>query len=586
MGIFTTVCPKCGRRLLRGRKFCPSCGEGLAVLFRICPNCTAVVSGKSKFCAHCGKPVEVHAETDYKEVSTVWLRSFEMVEPGDAEEAKARKVPKDFAYRFEIDDLKGAFRGGVVVEHGTRAALLVDGKLIDTLGPGRYDLAHDRVKTIQYSSDPQHATVVLVEAGDTVLDFVFAPSAEGTVGGLLAADGIPVEARTSVVVRLADLSRLLENVLGAGRDFYAYADLRRDLYGGLRDAVSEAVSAHAAFDLSSKRETKENVESALQRHLARTLDRMGLELVQVEVFVPVSPEVERVRREAGEVAVADQEVEVSRARVAMLEKARKLKVQDFGSEQEMERAVADIAAESEKAGVERDALMQIFRDEMERAREDKKVAWEHFQEKLKSEHALEMERLRKLESERTEAERQEIEDAARVKRAGAEAQIAGTELETERKKAELGLDLRGKKIQQDLDAKRGEVQIEAEAKEREIEALSKMSPEQMELYLAEDENRAAVLIARAKASGNRELLERMLKIQKEAYERGYEMVENVAPKVGAGVVPMGIGMVPGAMHGGIARGGYTCPGCQVNVNVTKGDEFCPNCGTKVAGGEE
>jgi hypothetical protein len=50
------ICPNCGKRAFRGRKYCINCG---ARLFWFCPKCGERTSKKREFCDNCGQSIKI-----------------------------------------------------------------------------------------------------------------------------------------------------------------------------------------------------------------------------------------------------------------------------------------------------------------------------------------------------------------------------------------------------------------------------------------------------------------------------------------------------------------------------------------------
>ncbi|MBI3097793.1 MAG: hypothetical protein HYY93_06040 [Planctomycetes bacterium] len=622
MAIFTTVCAKCGGSNFRGTKFCRHCGEARDALWRTCSKCSAInlFSGSVKFCAGCGAPFTVVSAATPDTVSTVWVRAFtqedvkkaaegqrEVVEAdpktGDLQKVwrPVRKVVLDFARREEIEDLKGAFKGGVIVDHGTKALLLLDGKLVETLGPGRYSLDSDPVNRIRWAGDPQHASVILVESGDVRLE-------EMRFEGLLARDDIAVEVRANISLRLSNLERFLSNVLH-GKDVYEYTELRRELFPGIRDAFSEAVRKYDALALNSDLAVKQDLEACCQRHLAKMLERLGLEFVQLETFVPDNPQLAALRKERGDLVLA-------REKAKALQQWRDLKVEDLRSEKTAERVRREIESNDTLDAMEKKKLLEVFAEDLARAQKDKAYAWVQFRERADLEHKLALQRidlieklklrgdalameidqrraglegemaarrLKEVEGARIDLDKAIVDVDRRLREAKGEVEIESLKLEMERKKSELGMLLRKQRIDQDEAQKWEESKRKMAEGDAEIARLRSMSEKQLETYLASDPERAKVLIARAQAdaaggAAMKEVYERMLAVQQKGYERGYEMVEKVVPRITAGVTPIGAGYggVPGGMMG--AGGSDHCPTC--HVEVVRGSKHCGNCGHK------
>jgi len=50
------ICPNCGKRVFKGRKYCDGCG---ARIFWLCPKCGKRAEKKREFCEHCGQSLKI-----------------------------------------------------------------------------------------------------------------------------------------------------------------------------------------------------------------------------------------------------------------------------------------------------------------------------------------------------------------------------------------------------------------------------------------------------------------------------------------------------------------------------------------------
>src|SRR5207249_1261883 len=148
MGFLSGACPKCGQRVSNLAKFCAQCGESSGGLFRLCKTCGKAIRAASKFCSGCGEPVKV--EGSAAAFPHVWRRVIDPV----------TKRPLDFAARFDLGDLRGAYREGFIVEEGSRALLLVGGRLERVVPPGAH--SGPAPGAAEAAAAPSPASVVLI----------------------------------------------------------------------------------------------------------------------------------------------------------------------------------------------------------------------------------------------------------------------------------------------------------------------------------------------------------------------------------------------------------------------------------------
>ena len=121
MGLFSDKCGKCKTRVRKGAKFCPSCGEEAPKGLTTCGVCGVELRTGNKFCTNCGTDRSTAPNPElYKQR---WARGAD-----------------DFAVRIDTEQVDGWFTKPVVIEHGTRALLFQQGKLMGELEAGKYDM--------------------------------------------------------------------------------------------------------------------------------------------------------------------------------------------------------------------------------------------------------------------------------------------------------------------------------------------------------------------------------------------------------------------------------------------------------------
>lgn len=258
MGLFDSknenICvnDECGRELPPGSNFCPYCGTPQPEGQQFCPNCDALVAADANFCPHC---------------------RHQLREPESGPTIEGRrwaKSPDDFAVRVEVDDVPGLFRKDLIVEPGTRALLLEDGKNMGgELGPGKYTLQSAGL------TSAKTATAILVDSGDTDLEF--------TIPDLFTTDPMRITVDCRLVASVDNAVMFLTNLMKGERTF-SLGRLRQYLFDEIQNAASEAVGRHSVQELSSNLALKEELATDIEAHLNRTFRRMGLRFDRVRAL--------------------------------------------------------------------------------------------------------------------------------------------------------------------------------------------------------------------------------------------------------------------------------------------------------------
>lgn len=232
-----------------------------------CSICNATVPHGANFCGACGAILKGGAvELEGKTGIQTWARGT-----------------TDLAVRVDIDDIEGLLRKGLVVEQGTSAAILKDGVYVETLGPGRYDLAHGEAGVrrvletiIQKARPSKSVSVLLVDSSDTPLQPI-------TFQNVLTGEGVPVAVRLESTVRVADPAAMMTNLL-KGRRRLTTEELTRNVQGELDTVLKARIKDEKLEDLYANLELRTKVEDDITEHMHRTLARLGIEMVQVRIL--------------------------------------------------------------------------------------------------------------------------------------------------------------------------------------------------------------------------------------------------------------------------------------------------------------
>jgi hypothetical protein len=440
-----------------------------------CGFCGALLPSDAQFCSECGKPVG-----DWREPvvdSHRWKRS-----------------PEDFATRVDVDDVPGFLRKQLVVEPGTQAILLAEGRNLGVVGPGTYTLQTLLDKVAGLVSVRQ-MSAILVDVGDVTLDM--------TIPDLFTSDPLKVQVDCQLTVHLQDPLAFFINVM-RGRRSYPLAMLRDFLFGEVQNAAAECIARHSMAELGTNLALKDEFATYIAEHLNRTLERSGLALTGVRTLNYVHRRWDAVRGQEEEyllqateeearlkgqrrlldlwnegqlLEIAKQEAEVTHheQRAAVRERMRRLLL----SEQLTE--VRDLNA-LEKALREVDREKLLRENEWEELQRDLRERWEdheaaraHLLAKLAAERDYER-RLAELKM-RRDLETQELEFEQDLAWRRMQREI---EIEEQR----YLFDLKRRRAEEEFEREKRLRQAEAEAKIREIAHSQEVAEDLQDLEVA------------------------------------------------------------------------------------------------------
>ena len=254
--MFDQTCTNCGERFSRSANFCPKCGTPAKRGSASCRYCAKDIPAAARHCPYCGKSTEGSERPAV--VGNTWARE-----------------PDDFATRLEIDDLEGTLRRDLIVEPGTRAIILIDGRnLAGAVGPGRYTLKSFMDK-LSLPSLRRRATALLVDTGEVDLDL--------TIGDVYTSDPLKLTLDCHVAVDIRDPMAFFTNLLKGGRSF-SLSQLRSYLYDEIQDAAQECVGQRSAADLHTNLARKQEFSTHVAAHLDETLRQVGLGFSRVRTM--------------------------------------------------------------------------------------------------------------------------------------------------------------------------------------------------------------------------------------------------------------------------------------------------------------
>lgn len=447
------TCPQCSSKVAAGARFCPQCGAPQPGGDEIkCPRCDAAVSPAARFCPKCG--VEVATAAQPSIVSNRW-----------------EKIQNAFATRVDIEDLPGFFRKELIIEPGTHALILTDGRARDIVGPGKYTLQTlgDQLGAALTLQSAKRLTAILIDAGDVELPF--------DVPDLWTSDPLRVKLACRVVLRQKGAIEFLINIM-KGRSSYPLSEVRGLLYPEVAALAQDWVGRHTVQDLSQGVQTREAIEQALQIGLDQSLKEYGLDFVQLRLIALSCPPIEQLREAREELLVAQYETnaEVDK-RVAELSKRKRLfDVTNADELQAIAEEAAKVKAYEQRAAIKLQLQQVVLSakfgevkneadfDARLREVDKQKVLTEKDWDELK--HSLAQERLQRdwADADRQtarahtlaklELDRQyELKQAEFVLRTDLDRATLDVQLEMERKRLDGQLELQQKRFAAELDTR-------------------------------------------------------------------------------------------------------------------------------------
>jgi len=298
---------------------------------RRCPQCDHLNRPGARFCAQCGSalgPSDLAPPPGTPEPQDPGPTTH----PPRAKALRWRRQAGQIAVRLEEKDLPGRFHKELVVEEGTLALLLVDGKASHYKGPGRYTFQGlwDRIRS---QGRNQTVTAYLLDGGEIHLEF--------QLQDLWSQDPLRLQGRCQVALEIQDPLRFVRNVVKEQR-LFTQSDLRRFLYPELRAAAQAFVGDHTVAQLEESLAQREEFFGIdLQERLGPILEQSGLAFHRVRLFDLAHPAWDELRQQAEELFLGPQKLE-SRKRLADLYDQEQLQAL---AEEEAEAARFEMRAE-------------------------------------------------------------------------------------------------------------------------------------------------------------------------------------------------------------------------------------------------
>ena len=384
MGLLSDPCPNpdCNGRVKKTQRFCPKCGYAGPNSLVSCPDCGKKAGGSTRFCWNCGADLEKGRPP--RIVGDRWVRDEDEV-----------------AVRVDPDDCKGFLKRVVTVGPGTIGVLEKKGKLVKEVEWG--------TKTLdQFLQITAPTPIYLISEGDVVLRPTFA--------GLRDANGMELDVTIQVILRAKDYDTFVRRFFEGHTRRVTTAMLADRVALELHDVMRGLICAYPLEDMYGNLEWRDSLEQRMRDALTVTLDRNGLELVQLNFVGFAGDHFEQLQHDRGEVYMGNHAADVLAERQAIRERVSDLERQGELEKYKSTKELADeIEALDDQYGI-KSAMRRAEREEtvnqalhelelknklreyeladleIERAQqvEDERLARQQELDKIKLEHQKEM----------------------------------------------------------------------------------------------------------------------------------------------------------------------------------------------------
>ncbi|MCK5843199.1 MAG: hypothetical protein KAG97_00745 [Victivallales bacterium] len=345
MGIFSDRCEKCGNKVKKQARFCNICGTG--------------APGGWRKCHHCGKWVGVESEFCHSCKSALFPKERDLVQNG-----VIRREPGVFLQRINMESVKRLLDNELIIEQGTNAIFMEDGKVIKVLEPGVHKIQEGFLARIFTGETAK--TFFMVDSGDVALPF--------NMLGLYTKEEMKLNFYTETIFRFNSENAigLIENVLKDKRQLshdepsdepkpgsseVRYDTLWKCMEYEVGNAARSMCLETSIDNLVKDPDIRLDFENKLASTMTRAADRYGLSLVRCASVSFFGKAYDELRDRNGEIETA--------TRRALLEKRARSVVADdkldsFRSEKELEIQLDQLAYEYDVGKEQMDAEFKII----------------------------------------------------------------------------------------------------------------------------------------------------------------------------------------------------------------------------------
>ena len=347
MGIFSSECEKCGEQVKKRAKFCSKCGQSGPKAWVKCGGCKKWLGAESEFCPHCKKPQHV-AERDLVANNQI------------------TRQPGVFLQRVDIDDIKNQVKDFLLIEHGTCAIFMENGKIKQTLSAGKHSINDGFLKTLFTLGTAHIKSFFIVDSGDIALPF--------SVRALRSKEDMSLDFYTEAIFRFDEdnAANLIGNFLKEQRQL-KYEDFGALLCEEVKSAVVNMGNTTSIDSLIKDAEILIAFENDLGVRISTICGSIGMKLNRVAALDFFGEDYEKLRNLAGDVEIKTRETVLNQR---LKELAVSAQMNDVKSEFDLKTYTEQLAHEyninKDIQSFERQEIIDDLRDKLQIKRSDVK----------------------------------------------------------------------------------------------------------------------------------------------------------------------------------------------------------------------
>jgi hypothetical protein len=301
-----------------------------------------------------------------------------------------------FARKLSLEDNdipRGWLKNSIIIEPGTRACAVVDGRFIGEIPAGEFTF-HDIRDKLQFWRQGT-ATIVLTRS-----DVVRLPV---ECNGFISADDVPIELRLDIGVQIHDPAVFMRNMMGPRKE-YPVLELAERLTPAIKQEAWVATARLKAADLRGPA-IAAKVGQQIVDAVAPSFRRYGLNVFSMESLAMQTAGMEkhweRVKENNVEVAgerLTNQrmgdDVGILTDRIGLREKLRDVAISDQFDQARSEEELKTLIAQVDKARLLRKEEMDQLVEGFEQRKDDREAVRRHIVEVLDVNRQQEIDQLR------------------------------------------------------------------------------------------------------------------------------------------------------------------------------------------------
>ncbi|MFO7975644.1 MAG: hypothetical protein R6V12_13520, partial [Candidatus Hydrogenedentota bacterium] len=305
MGVFSDPCPNpdCNARVKKRANFCSKCGWAGPNSLVNCPECGKKAGRGSRFCWNCG--ADMQQSRPPRIVGNCWVRE-----------------PEELAVRVDPQNLKGFLSKRVTVEPGTIGCIEKNGRVTKNVEWGTQTLDHI-LKVTRPSS------ILLFSAADLVLRPAFR--------GLTDANNARLDVTVQAVLRIKDHQAFVRQFFEGHKRRVTFQMLEDAVAQELHDVMRALITHHSIEEMYGNLAWRDELEEQLRDAMMVTLDRYGLDLLQINFVDFGGDHYEKLQEERGEVYMGNRGADFLAEKVAI-----RRRVAELDTEQKLIQKKSDI----------------------------------------------------------------------------------------------------------------------------------------------------------------------------------------------------------------------------------------------------